>query len=29
VETIAGDYEMGHFAADSERVVMVCRPRAG
>lgn len=29
METIAGDYEMGHFAADSERVVMVCRPRVG
>jgi SAM-dependent methyltransferase len=25
VDTIAGDYEMGQFAADSERVVMVCR----
>jgi hypothetical protein len=24
-DTIAGDYEMGQFAADSERVVMVCR----
>jgi SAM-dependent methyltransferase len=26
VDTLAGDYEMGHFAGDSERVVMVCRP---
>lgn len=25
VDTIAGDYEMGQFATDSERVVMVCR----
>jgi SAM-dependent methyltransferase len=25
VDTVAGDYEMGHFATDSERVVMVCR----
>ena len=29
METIAGDYEMGHFATDSDRVVMVCRPRVG
>jgi len=27
VDTIAGDYEMGHFAAQSERVVMVCQSR--
>jgi len=26
VETFAGDYEMGQFAGDSDRVVMVCRP---
>jgi hypothetical protein len=25
VDTLAGDYEMGHFDADSERLVMVCR----
>ena len=25
VETIGGDYEMGHFDGDSDRVVMVCR----
>ena len=28
VETIAGDYGMGHFAGDSDRVVMVCRAGA-
>jgi hypothetical protein len=25
VDQVAGDYEMGDFAADSDRVVMVCR----
>jgi SAM-dependent methyltransferase len=25
IETLAGDYEMGHFAASSDRLVMVCR----
>jgi SAM-dependent methyltransferase len=25
IDTLAGDYEMGHFGGDSERVVMVCR----
>jgi SAM-dependent methyltransferase len=29
VDTIAGDYEMGHFAPVSERVVMVCRSSTG
>lgn len=29
VDTIAGDYEMGQLAVDSERLVMVCRPRIG
>jgi SAM-dependent methyltransferase len=29
VETIGGDYEMGHFATGSERVVMVCRAVPG
>ena len=24
VNTVAGDYEMGHFGMDSDRLVMVC-----